>query len=251
MTEKRPLYLILAAGLICLTLLTCTGLVMRSLVRIRAKDELIHVDGSARKPIRSDFIIWNGSLTQTAPTIAGAYTPLEANVAKVRAYLLAKGVPAAEVTPDAVSETPVYEQVKDPKTGQYVPTTRITGYTLTQTINVKSHSVDLVDSLSRQSTELISRGIPFKSETPLYLYTNLSDLKTTMQAAAAKNARDRAEQIAESSGCRLGEVRAAKMFVPQITPLYTSPSAERGDEDDTSSLEKNITAVVAVDYSIH
>ena len=250
MRETRPFYYLFAAGLICLTLIVCTSLVMRSMVRIRAKDELIHVDGSARKPIRSDFIIWSGSLTQSAPTIAAAYTPLEANVAKVRAYLLGKGVPAAEVTPDAVSEEPVYEQVKDPKTGQYVATTRITGYTLTQTIAVKSHSVDLVDGLSRQSTELISRGIPFKSETPLYLYTKLSELKVSMQAEAAKNARDRANQIAESSGCRLGDVRAAKMFVPQIMPLYAAENSESGNVDDTSSLEKNITAVVSVDYSI-
>ena len=250
MREIRPLHYLLAAGLICLTLIVCTSLVTRSMVRIRAKDELIHVDGSARKPIRSDFIIWNGSLTQTAPTISEAYTPLEANVARVRAYLLAKGVPASEVTPDAVSEEPVYEQVKDPKTRQYVATTHITGYTLTQTIAVKSRSVDLVDGLSRQSTELISQGIPFKSETPLYLYTKLSELKVSMQAEAARNARDRANQIAESSGCRLGDVRAAKMFVPQITPLYAAEDSESGNVDDTSSLEKNIAAVVSVDYSI-
>ena len=250
MTERRPLYLLFAAGLICLTLIACTSLVMRSMVRIHAKDELIHVNGSARKPIRSDFIIWNGSLTQSAPTIAEAYTPLQANVAKVRAYLVGKGVPAAEVTPDAVSETPIYEEIKNPRTGQYVATTHITGYTLIQTIEVKSHSVDLVDGLSRQSTELISQGIPFKSETPLYLYTKLSELKVSMQAEASKNARDRAAQIAESSGCRLGDVRAAKMFVPQITPLYAAEDSESGNVDDTSSLEKNITAIVSVDYSI-
>lgn len=250
MREARPFYYLIGAFLICLTLILCTGLITRSMVRIRSKDELIHVDGSARKPIRSDFIIWNGSLTQSAPTIAAAYTPLEANVAKVRAYLIGKGVPAAEVTPDAVSEEPIYEEVKNPRTGQYVATTHIAGYTLTQTIEVKSHSVDLVDGLSRQSTELISQGIPFKSDTPLYLYTKLSELKVSMQAEAAKNARDRAEQIAESAGCRLGDVRAANMFVPQITPLYASSSAD-GNEDDTSSLDKNITAVVSVEYSIH
>ena len=249
MREARPLYFLIGAVLICLTAIFCTELITRSMVRIRSKDELIHVDGSARKPIRSDFIIWNGSLSQSATTIALAYTPLEANVAKVRAYLLAKGVPTAEVTPDAVSEEPIYEQVKNPRTGQYVTTTHITGYTLSQTIEVKSHSVDLVDGLSRQSTELISQGVPFKSNTPLYLYTKLSELKVSMQAEAAKNARERAEQIAESSGCKLGDVRDAKMFVPQITPLYGSESSDSG-EDDTSSLDKNITAVVSVDYSI-
>lgn len=249
MREARSLSILIAAVIIALTLLACTGMVTRSLVRIKSKDELIHVDGSARKPIRSDFIIWTGSLSQSAPTIAQAYGPLETNVGKVKDYLIAKGVPASEILPDAVSEEPIYEQVKNPKTGQYVATTHITGYTLTQTIQVKSRSVDLVDGLSRQSTELISQGITFKSETPLYLYTKLSELKVSMQAEAAKNARDRAEQIAASSGCRIGEVRAAKMFVPQITPLYASEKSDNG-EDDTSSLDKNITAVVSVDYSI-
>lgn len=250
MTERRPLFTLLAAVLVAATLVFCTGLLSRALVRVRSKDELIHVNGSARKPIRSDFIIWSGGLTQTAPTIAGAYTPLQRNVAKVQAYLTGKGVPASEITPAAVSEEPVYEQVKNPKTGQYVPTTHLIGYTLTQTIEVKSHSVDLVDGLSRQSTELISQGIPFKSETPLYLYTKLSELKVSMQAEAAKNAHDRAAQIAASSGCRLGDVRAAKMFVPQITPLYSSSERADNNEDDTSSLEKSITAIVSVDYSI-
>jgi len=249
MAERRPLLTILAAILIAVTLVLCTVIASRALVRVRSKDELIHVNGSARKPIRSDFIIWNGSLTQTAPTIAEAYTPLEANVAKVKAYLTGKGVPASEITP-AVNEEPVYEQVKNPKTGQYVPTTLIIGYTLTQTIEVKSQSVELVDGLSRQSTELISQGIPFKSETPLYLYTKLSELKVSMQAEAAKNARDRADQIAQSSGCRLGDVRAAKMFVPQITPLYSSSERSENNEDDTTSLDKNITAIVSVDYAI-
>lgn len=249
MRETRPFYILIAALSVCLTLIVCTAILSRSMVRIKSKDELIHVDGSARKPIRSDFILWNGSLTQTALTIAGAYGPLENNVAKVKAYLITKGVPAAEIVADAVSEEPNYEQVKNPHTGQYVATDHLIGYTLSQTLAVKSHSVDLVDGLSRQSTELISQGIPFKSDTPLYIYTNLSELKVSMQADASKNARDRAEQIASSSGCRLGEVRAAKMFVPQITPLYSTQQSDGGNED-TSSLDKNITAVVSVDYSI-
>jgi len=249
MREARPVHVLIALALLCLTLIVCTSIYARSLVRVKSKDELIHVDGSARKPIRSDFILWNGSLSQSAPTIAGAYAPLEAGVTKVKDYLIAKGVPASEITPDAVSEVPVYEQVKNPKTGQYAATTHVIGYTLSQTIEVKSHSVDLVDGLSRQSTELISRGIAFKSNTPLYIYTKLSELKVSMQAEASKNARDRAEQIAASSGCRLGEVRAAKMFVPQITPLYSTEQSDGGNED-TSSLDKNITAVVSVDYSI-
>jgi len=39
------------------------------------------------------------------------------------------------------------------------------------------------------------------------------------------------------------------MFVPQITPLYSTQQSDGGNED-TSSLDKNITAVVSVDYAI-
>ena len=134
MRSIRSYSSIVAAVIIAVTLFACTGMITRSLVRIKSKDELIHVDGSARKPIRSDFIVWNGSLSQSAATIAQAYGPLEASVGKVKAYLIAKGVPAAEILPDAVSEEPIYEQVKNLKTGQYVTTTRITGYTLTQRV---------------------------------------------------------------------------------------------------------------------
>ena len=99
---------------------------------------------------------------------------------------------------------------------------------LIHVIEAKSRSVDLMDGLSRQSTEL----------------------KVSMQAETAKSVRDRASQIAESSGCRRGNVQAAKMFVPQITSLHTAENSKIGNIDDTSSLEKNITAVVSVDYSI-
>ena len=232
-------------------LIVCTGTV---LAQPDPGQEQGRVDpcgrvGAEADPVRLHHLERQPDAERERP-LRQAYGPLEANVAKVKDYLIAKGVPASEILPDAVSEEPVYEQVKNLKTGQYVATTQITGYTLTQTMEVKSHSVDLVDGLSRQSTELISQGVPFKSETPLYLYTKLSELKVSMQAEAAKNARDRAEQIAASSGCRLGEVRGAKMFVPQITPLYSSSERSEDNADDTSSLDKNITAVVSVDYSI-
>jgi hypothetical protein len=96
---------------------------------------------------------------------------------------------------------------------------------------------------------LISKGIPFASEPPLYLYTKLSELKVTMQAEAARDARARAEQIARSSGCRLGPLRFARMNVPQITPLYSDREWD-GGIDDTSALDKRITAIVVAGYSI-
>ena len=80
-------------------------IVSRSLVRVKTSDETIHVIGSARKPIRSDFIIWTGTVTETAATSGAAYAKLQADTAKLRAYLITKSIPAAEIVPSAVNET--------------------------------------------------------------------------------------------------------------------------------------------------
>ena len=123
------------------------------------------------------------------------------------------------------------------------------GYQLSQDIEVRSASVDQVDAISRQSTELISQGIPFESQKPMYLYTKLSDLKVEMQAEAAQDARARAEQIARSSGVALGPLRSANMNTPVITPLYSSDQTDNG-VDDTTALDKKITTIVSANYAI-
>lgn len=229
-----------------------------ALVRAHSTEETIRVIGSARRPIRSDFIIWTGRVTQSAPTVNAAYTALTANVAKAKAYLVEKGISAAEIVPAAIATKTVYARVNTDgsnNNGQpsdvsdgaiYRP---IAGYQLSEEFSVRSPSVDVVDSISRQSTELISKGIPFQSDPPQYLDTKLSDLKVTMQAEAARDARARAEQIAGSSGCRLGAVRHARMSAPVITPLYSNALSD-GGVDDTSSLDKRITAVVTVEYAV-
>ena len=70
-----------------------------------------------------------------------------------------------------------------------------------------------------------------------------------MQAEAAHDARARADQIASNSGCRVGEVRYARMSVPQITPLFSTNESD-GGYDDTSSMDKKITAIVVAGFSI-
>ena len=66
-----------------------------------------------------------------------------------------------------------------------------------------------------------------------------------MIGSAAENAKARAEQIAEKAGCRIAEVRGARMGVLQITrPNSTAVSAS--GINDTSSIEKDMRAVVGL-----
>jgi hypothetical protein len=70
-----------------------------------------------------------------------------------------------------------------------------------------------------------------------------------MLAAAAKDAQERAKRIAESTNSSVGSVRTARMGVLQITPADSNDVSDSG-MNDTSSLEKDITAVVSIGFAV-
>ncbi len=108
----------------------------------------------------------------------------------------------------------------------------------------------VIPQIARQSTELINQGIFIESSTPQYIYTKLGDLKIEMLAQAAKDAKVRAEQIANSTGNNIGAVRSAKMGVMQITAADSNEVSDYG-LNDTSSFEKDITGVVNISFAIN
>lgn len=240
------------AAIVGMAWIAGAALLGRSFVRGRTSDDIIRVVGSARRPIKSDFIIWRGQIARTAPQMATAYSQLEADMNKVTGYLRSKGIAQNEIFPQSISTQTLYQrsldangnEINDPSTLRPVA-----GYRLAQEIEVRSTKLDLLDDLSRKSSELLASGVPFESEAPLYLFTKLSDLKVEMQAEAAKDARSRAQGIAQAAGATLGEVRWARMSAPSLTPLYSGNDND-GGVDDTSSLEKKITAIVTVGYGV-
>ena len=240
------------AAIVGVAAMASAAILGRSFVRGRTSDDIIRVVGSARRPIKSDFIIWRGKASRTAPQMATAYTQLEADMGKVTAYLKSKGIEGKEIFPQSISTQTLYQPTRDANGNPVDDSSTlrpVAGYRLEQEIEVRSTKLDLLDDLSRKSSELLARGVPFESESPLYLYTKLSDLKVEMQAEAAKDARSRAQGIAQAAGANLGEVRWARMSAPSLTPLYSGSDSD-GGVDDTSSLEKKITAIVTVGYGV-
>jgi uncharacterized protein len=114
---------------------------------------------------------------------------------------------------------------------------------------VRSNDVDKIAALSRQVTELINQGMLIESVPPEYLSTKLGDLKIEMLAEAAKDAKLRAQQIADATGSKIGPVQAARMGVLQITPPGSNVVTDYG-VNDTSSIEKDITAVVNITFAV-
>lgn len=151
----------------------------------------------------------------------------------------------------AVSTTPV-RRGKNPSSERgtaEVTSGPVTSYSLKQSLGIRSSDIDKITSISRQVTELINQAILLESEEPQYLYTRIAETKVEILAEAARDAKERAQQIAGSTGSRVGEIRSAEMGVLQITAADSSDVSGYG-ENDTKSLEKDITAVVHVTFAI-
>jgi hypothetical protein len=213
-------------------------------VKGKRGDQTITVTGSARQRIKSDLVIWKSGISYQAPVLADAYHSLSESVPKVKAYLVSKGIAENQITVSSISSQTLHGRSSDG-----VETSEITGYSLRQELEVRSNEVDKIAKIAREATELINQGILIESMAPEYHYTQLGDLKIKMLSEAAKDAKTRATQIAESTGSSIGSVRSARMGVLQITPADSNDVSDSG-MNDTSSLDKDITAVVNIGFAV-
>ncbi len=207
-------------------------------------EQAVTVTGSARKRIKSDLVIWRAGVSYQAPQLSEAYKALTDNIPRVKQYVLSKGVSEDQITISSISSTTLHE--KDTEGNE---SARISGYSLRQELLVRSNDVDKIERLAREATELINQGILLESGSPEYYYTKIADLKIEMLAEAAKDAKTRAQQIASSTGSSIGSVRSARMGVLQITAADSNEVSDSG-MNDTSSLDKDITAVVNVSFAV-
>jgi len=213
-------------------------------VKGKRGDQTITVTGSARKRITSDLVIWRSAISYQAPTLSEAYRSLAEAVPRVKAYMVSKGIAENQITVSSISSQTLHGRSSDG-----VETSEITGYSLRQELSVRSTEVEKIGQIAREATELINQGILLESMAPEYLYTKLGDLKIEMLAEAAKDAKRRAEQIAQSTDSSIGTVRTARMGVLQITAADSTDVSDSG-MNDTSSLEKDITAVVNIGFAV-
>lgn len=230
---------IITAGLII-----STGIFTGGLVKYKSATGAITVTGSAKKEIKSDWVVWSGSYSFQSPSLTEAYKELVGNREKVKKYFLDKGIPEQELIFSSVYTSA--NKVILPN-GQY--SNQVESYLLSQTVEIRSKDVDKVTQFSRGATELINQGVEFQSNPPQYFYTKIADLKVEMLTLATKDAFSRAQKIAENAQSSLGSLRSAKQGVFQITPRYSNEVSDYGI-NDTSSMEKEITAVVNCSFTI-
>ncbi|HMN08545.1 MAG TPA: SIMPL domain-containing protein [Gemmatimonadaceae bacterium] len=211
---------------------------------IRRGNEEVTVTGSAKRAIRSDFIVWRVSVSVQSPSLTSASEQLTRGTARLQEFLRREGVPDSLVTVKPAEAFGIPETLANGR-----ETGRIIATRLSQSFEVRSHEVDAITRVSQRATALIAEGIPLQPSAPEYLYTKLSEIRTLLLEEATRDARQRAEAIAKSTGAEVGAVRDARMGVFQITPRYSTEVSDYGISD-VSAVEKDVTAVVRATFQL-
>lgn len=233
---------------VTVSLITSTAVASRA---YRARGEMadngnrtLVVKGAARKRIRSDIANWHVRVQGEGADLPKAYEALQKSLGRVEEYLTGQGFAATETWRSAIDTQTIYQRDRDGKT-----TNQIEKYLLTRSVGLTTDRLEAVERAAVDITQLIRDSILVVSCAPEYHFTRLADLKIAIMGDASKDARARADEIARNAGCRVAEVRDARMGVLQVTPPLSTEVSDSGLLD-TSSIEKDVQAVVTVTFGI-
>lgn len=222
--------------------------VLGSAIKNRNKSEnTISVTGLGTKTFTSDLITWSGNFSRNSYELKAAYDALANDRKVIENYLISKGIKKEEMVFSAVDIQKQFDYSTNPNGGSRQT---FSGYQLSQTVSLESKDVVRLENLSRNITEMINLGIEFTSSPPSYFYTKLADVKQQMIADATKDAKNRAEKIAENSGSSLGNLKNATMGVIQITAPNSNEEFSYGGTFNTASKEKEARITIKLEYEV-
>ena len=206
----------------------------------------ITVAGSAQKDIVSDLIVWSGYFSTTSMNLADAYSKLQSDMNKIKAFLESKEVPENEIIFESINMNKQFRNLWQ----NDIMTQVFDGYQLSQNVRIESKEVDKIEKISREITELIEQGVELSSYRPQYFYTGIAQLRKVMVGLATADAYSRALQVAKNSNAKLGRLKNARVGVFQIIAQNSSESFSSGGAFNTHSKNKTISINVNLEYGI-
>lgn len=207
----------------------------------RHTKDTISITGSARKPISSNLVRWSLHVRGVAKTPQAAARAMRSGAVSVRGFLRRGGIPAGAISEAVVeSETLVTPLPKH---------RRLVRYSVSQELAVSTGKIDVVEAVATRLGDLIEQGVDVSAQPLEYISTDLAQAKLGALQAATEEARRRADILVGGLGGKLGPMRSSSLGVYQITPRDSTDVSDYGI-NDTSSREKDVTAVVTATFAV-
>lgn len=237
---RRTPPLVFAMAVLSLGLIGATGVLVKG---IRRANDTITVTGASTERIRSDHADWTVDVIQNASSQQASYQGLQPSVQRTVAFLKTQGIQPDELTLGPLKSDK--EEVRDPRSGEL----RSTSWTTTQPVRISSGDVMRIQAISDRIGALIGEGVPLTSHPPAFTYTKLAEKRVDMLAKATRDARSRAAAIASEADASVGAITNADTGIFQITAPNSTETSDSGSYD-TSTIDKDITAVMAVTFRV-
>ena len=228
MKENR----LIAAALIALGIF-CLGWFMKAGIDDFAnKDRKVTVKGLAEREVPADKVTWSIGTKVTGNDLPLLYEEINLQTAKIKKFLNQNGLDEKEITvnPPSISDLEAREWGDNNKNFRYIVST---------TITVATNKVDQVKNAIFLQAELLKQGVAIENSNAEYEYASFQQMKPEMMAEAIKNAQKTAEQFAEASNARLGEIQTAGQGQFEID-----------DRDQNTPYIKKLRVVTTITYSL-
>lgn len=205
----------------------------------------ITVTGSAYKIVTSDSASWTFELYAKANNKTEAYKSIQKQIPTVKAYLKEKGIDEKDIEVLLPHGYEVYKTYPNGYSSE-----EVIGYKYTQPVKISSKDVEKIKEISTDSQTLLEKGVNIGSYSdPEYQYSDLANLKVQLLEEATKDAKARANSMLKANRNHTGQIKQVRMGVFQITSPDSTDVSD-GGINDSSTIEKKVTAVANVTFSI-
>ena len=218
---------IIAVGVICLGWFLKAGI-----DDFANKDRKVTVKGLAEREVPADKVTWSIGTKVTGNDLPMLYEGINLQTDKIKRFLKQNGLNEKEVTvnPPSISDLEAREWGDNNKNFRYIVST---------TITVATGKVEEVKKAIFQQAELLKQGVAIENSDAQYEYASFQQMKPEMMAEAIKNAQKTAEQFAEASNARLGEIQTAGQGQFEID-----------NRDQNTPYIKKLRVVTTITYSL-
>jgi len=202
----------------------------------------LEVTGTAMEMVKADTATLRSSFSRivTLDEIKSGYANMKNDQALVQKFFTAQGVKPEELTISPVSMNIFYDG-----TNQGGPAR----YNLSQDVTLQTGDLEKADKLAKSFQALIDQGVIFSTQPVEYYYSKLPELRVKLLGDAMKDAKNRAQKLAESADQGVGELRSAASGVVQVLSPNSTDVSDYGTYD-TRTVDKQVMVTVRTKWGV-
>ena len=215
---------------------------------IRSGRQTIAVKGLAEKPVRADQAEWTVGLKVYAPTFTETLAKLRKARPPLDLFLEQQGLEKSAMQESSEAVGPNMEE-EESTSGRMRQVQK--GFVGTQDIVVRTEDLAKVVKAHKAVVQFQADGHSVAYSEPLFLVSNLEEVKMSLIGAATRNARTRAEEFAKNGDVSVGVMLSASQGAFYILqPGASVEASEYGGAYDKSTIDKIARVVVTIEYNI-